>query len=53
MNDDLPERPDNPGQDPLDREALAAHFAGYEVEAPITVALSPVTLDDRTREPDA
>ena len=52
MSDDLTRKPDNPGQEPLDREALAAHFDGYDVDAPITVALNPVTLADR-REPDA
>lgn len=29
---------------PLDREALAAHFQGYELERLITVALRPVEL---------
>jgi hypothetical protein len=31
-------------QGPLDREILAAHFRGYELEPLITVALNPVEL---------
>jgi len=31
-------------QGPLDREALAAHFQGYELERLITVVLRPVEL---------
>lgn len=31
-------------QSPLDREMLAAHFQGYELEPLITVALNPVEL---------
>jgi hypothetical protein len=36
----------DPVQDPLDREVLAAHFAGYDLEPVLSVALSPVTLVD-------
>lgn len=32
-------------QGPLDREVLAAHFQGYELEPLITVALNSVELD--------
>ena len=35
-----------PVQGPLDREVLASHFDGYDLEALITVALAPVTLAD-------
>jgi len=37
-------------QSPLDRQALAQHFLGYDVEAVITVALSPVTIADAPGE---
>jgi hypothetical protein len=47
MTNDAPLRPDNPGRAPLDRDQLAAHFDGYDVDALITVALNPVALADR------
>lgn len=31
-------------QSPLDQEALAVHFPGYDLEALITVGLNPVEL---------
>lgn len=42
----VPADPPEPEQGPLDREVLAAHFAGYDLEPVQSVALSPVTLVD-------
>lgn len=44
MINDLPHTYDRPSVAAPDRKILGAHFDGYDLEAPITVALNPVSL---------